>query len=208
MSQSRSDSIPVVGILGGIGSGKSSVVQAIEGLNIKVIDADRTGHELLTDSEISAQIRQRFGESVFDSRGRVDRRSLAEFVFGPDLGCDENRRDLERILHPAIRQVIENEIESTSQDVDVIVVDAALLLEAGWAGCCDKLVFIDTPVQLRIDRVIRDRNWQSGELERRESTQWPVDRKKRSADFVVENSGAIEEAASRMKQIFETLIAR
>ena len=207
MSQSSADSIPVAGILGGIGSGKSSVVKAVEGLNVKVIDADRIGHELLTDSEISAQIRQRFGGNVFDSQGQVDRPSLAEQVFGAGSDYEDNRRGLERILHPAIRRVIESEIESTSQDVDVIVIDAALLLEAGWAACCDKLIFIHAPKELRAERVVRDRGWQPGELERRESTQWSVDRKKRLADFVVDNSSAIEAAASRMKQIFESLVA-
>ena len=184
------------------------MVRSIKGLQIKVIDADQIGHQLLADSEIASKIRQRFGQEVFTVQGVVDRGSLAEMVFGPHPDRDKNRRDLEQILHPAIRRTIQDEIEQSFQDVDIIVVDAALLLEAGWAECCDKLIFIDTPEELRSARVVRDRGWEPDELARREKTQWSVDRKKRSADFVVDNSGTIEEAASQMQQFFKSLITQ
>ncbi|MCP4510497.1 MAG: dephospho-CoA kinase, partial [Fuerstiella sp.] len=105
-SSSSADHVrpPVVGILGGIGSGKSSVVQSITGLNLLIVDADRIGHELLLNSDIKTQIRTAFSAAVFDDTGAVDRSKLAKIVFGTSAEQNEARRQLDQILHPAIRR--------------------------------------------------------------------------------------------------------
>lgn len=93
-----------------------------------------------------------------------------------------------------------------SRDADAVILDAALLLEGGWDATCDWLIFIDTPQQLREQRVKDNRGWSAEELARREASQLSIDAKKDRADFVIDNSGSIDDAAAQMKQIFSSLI--
>ena len=198
---------PVFGILGGIGSGKSSVVRHVSGLNLLIIDADTIGHELLLNSEIQSQIRTSFGAAVFDQTGAIDRSRLADVVFGTSMQQQEALKRLEQILHPAIHGKIQSKIETASRDVDAVILDAALLLEAGWDAECDWLIFVDTAAEIREQRVIRNRGWSAEELARREATQWNVDAKRDQADFIVDNSGSMDDAAASMSQIFTSLLS-
>ncbi|HIE95642.1 MAG TPA: dephospho-CoA kinase [Fuerstia sp.] len=198
---------PVIGILGGIGSGKSSVVRHISSLNLLIIDADRIGHELLLNSEIQSQVRTSFGAAVFEDTGAVDRSRLAQVVFGTSVEQQEALKRLEQILHPAIRRRIQSQIETASRDVDAVILDAALLLEAGWDAECDWLIFVDTAAEIREQRVVRNRGWSAEELARREATQWNLEAKRDRADFIVDNSGLMDDAAANMNQIFTSLLS-
>ena len=198
----------MIGILGGIGSGKSSVVRNVDGFRLVIINADRIGHELLFDPSIQVALRAAFGGEIFASDGTVNRSNLANLVFGE---TDEHRASLAKlnqILHPAIRRQIHQQIDSASNDVDAIILDAALLLEGGWDATCDWLVFIDTPIEIRRQRVMDNRSWSSEELAKREATQVSIDVKKDKADFVVDNSGRLEVAVSQMEQVFRTILNR
>ncbi len=198
---------PVFGILGGIGSGKSSVVRHVSGLNLLIIDADRIGHELLLNSDIQSQIRNSFGAAVFDDSGAVDRSRLADVVFGTSVEQQEALKRLEQILHPAIRRKIQSQIETASRDVDAVILDAALLLEAGWDAECDWLIFVATAAEIREQRVIRNRGWSAEELARREATQWNLEAKRDRADFIVDNSGSMDDATTSMNQILTSLLS-
>lgn len=198
--------MPVVGILGGIGSGKSSIIRAVTGLKLQIIDADRIGHELLQDQDIRSEIRSAFGSEVFSGPQTVDRTQLARRVFGESPQHEEALQQLNRILHPEIRREIRSQILSASGDSDAVVLDAALLLEGGWDTTCDWLIYIDTPLVIRQQRVRDHRGWSDSELARRESRQWSTDLKKQRADFIVDNSGSKEEAAAQMKKILVSIL--
>ncbi|MEZ6059458.1 MAG: dephospho-CoA kinase [Planctomycetaceae bacterium] len=206
ISRRRSSSAPVVGILGGIGSGKSSVVKRVEGLKIRILDADRIGHELLSDPVIVAAILERFGKEIADEKGKICRSALADRVFGATDEHKTAKRDLEALLHPGIRQEIKAGIRTTPPDVDVVILDAALLLEAGWDSVCDILIFIDAPEQVRRERVMRNRNWPPDELRRREATQFSIEKKKQAADYVVDNSESIKSAADELTRILRKIV--
>lgn len=200
--------MPVVGILGGIGSGKSSVVRQVCGFRLHIIDADRIGHERLQDPEIQAQIRKCFGDEVFAIDGTVDRSQLAQRVFGPEQHHEIARKQLNNLLHPAIRREIHSQIDAASRDVDAVILDAALLLEGGWDATCHWLIYIDTPQSVREERVLQNRGWSAAELARREATQLSIDIKKNRADFVVDNSGSLADAAHQMQQVFHSILKR
>ena len=190
--------VPVVGILGGIGSGKSTVVRQVKDLRLQIIDADRIGHDLLSAPEILDQLRAAFDSSIFDDTREVIRPRLAQVVFGETAEHANALSRLNQSIHPAIRQEIQRQILSVPPGIDALIIDAALLLEAGWADQCSALVFIETPQVQRIERVKTNRNWTADELCRREQTQLPVSEKRSRCDYVVDNSGSPEQAGLQM----------
>ncbi len=200
-------SVPIIGILGGIGSGKSSVVRQVTEFHLQIVDADQIGHDLLGNEAVLRELRTQFDSSVFDAAGEVIRPKLAQVVFGETAEHHSALQTLNQILHPAIRRETETQIKQASQDVDAIVIDAALLLEAGWADPCDAMVYIDTPESQRIVRVQTNRNWSADELRKREQAQLPLSEKRARADYIVDNSGSIEAAAQQMTEILRQIIA-
>lgn len=189
------------------------MIRHVSRLRLHIIDADRIAHELLTDEQIIRQIVDVFGPTVLDADGMIDRRCLAERVFGSldgssvDSSTENHRRQLERILHPRIHQEVLGQIQQAPAGTDAVILDAALLLEAGWASECDALVFVDTPLPQRQQRVLENRNWSAEELARRESAQWEPLRKKMLSHHVVDNSGSVEDAAASMERVLRTIIS-
>ena len=193
-----SNHVPVVGLIGGIGSGKSSVAARIAAeVSAVILDADATGHAALSRAEVKDRLKSRFGTTIFDENNEVIRHRLAEVVFGDSPDQQQRRESLNQILHPIIRTLLLNEYEiaQSKPGCQVVLLDAALLLEAGWADLCDLIVFVDVPHAQRVNRVM-GRGWDAAELARREASQLSVEEKKRRADLIVDNSGSVDEAAS------------
>lgn len=199
--------VPLVGIVGGVGAGKSSVVRNVKSLRLHFIDADRIGHDQLTVKKIKDQIVKTFGTQILDSSGDISRPDLAAQVFGDSSENQEKRKQLNSIVHPAIRSEIRRQINSAPQDADAIILDAALLLEAGWADECNAVIFIDTSLEQRRKRVAETRGWSAEELQRREASQLSLEEKRRRSDFCVDNSGDISVAAHQMEQALMKIMA-
>lgn len=188
----------VVGIIGGIGSGKSAVARDLSNhFRTRIIDADRVGHEVLTLPTVKDQIRATFGQGVFDGSD-IDRRALAARVFGDSPQQIQSLKQLEQIVHPEIRRQLAAQINTADSDVDVIVLDAAVMLEAGWDELCDAVVFVEVPFETRLDRVQSQRGWDEDELTRRESSQLSLDEKRQACQFTVQNDGNVESAGRQL----------
>lgn len=199
-------SVPLVGLIGGIGSGKSTVADLTAKMLRGVrIDADATGHAALQQPAIKRRVRAAFGAEVFDENNQVIRANLAAKVFGSDAASIENRAVLNSIVHPWIRMRHLAEIErlADSDECNIILLDAAVLLEAGWGELCDVIVFIDVPESIRLQRVA-SRGWTSAELQRREASQLPLDEKRAKSHFVVDNSKTAEFAATQLASFLTT----
>lgn len=207
-TQSQHANIPVIGIVGGVGAGKSSVIRNVSSLRLHVIDADRIGHEQLTIPEIRNRIVTVFGSGVLDDAGAISRPHLAAEVFGDSPEQQQKRQQLNAIVHPAIRKEMRRQINAVSQDADAIILDAALLLEAGWADECDAVVFIDTSLEQRRRRVAETRGWSGEEHARREASQWSLDQKRQFCQFVVDNSGSPDVASQQMEQTLKMIVSR
>jgi dephospho-CoA kinase len=202
------DSVPVIGLVGGVGSGKSSVARRLASQRrLKVIDGDALGHKALADPSIQSQLRTRFGDSIFEGHGQVNRSALARVVFGPEVGHRRARADLESIVHPQIRREIEWQIAAarSTENVEAVLLDAAVLFEAGWNELCDAVVFVDVPEPRRIERV-RSRGWDDGELRKREASQMPVEEKRRACEYQINNSGDLDEAARELSEILDRIL--
>lgn len=202
---------PVIGLIGGIGSGKSTVAREYaDRFAALVLDGDRTGHDVLNREDVREQIRQRFGAEVFDTDGRVSRSKLAREVFGEEQHLQQARSDLEQILHPAIRKRFDTQIEEarSAGSCEAVLLDAAVLLEAGWQDRCDAVVFVDTPADVRRRRILTERGWSEDELYRREASQLPLEEKRRRSDYRIDNSQSLAEAVRQLKEYIDATIAR
>jgi dephospho-CoA kinase len=194
----------IIGLLGGVASGKSFVARQFESLGAGVLDADRAAHEVLRMPEIEAAAQERWGPEVLDCRGRIDRSRLARIVFGP-RGATE-REYLEKLTHPRIQQLVRRQAEALAEaGHPVAVVDAPLLLEAGWDAFCDALIYIDTPRPSRLARAL-ERGWKEEEFTAREDAQESLDVKRARADMIVDNSGSAEQTRAQIERYWHALV--
>ncbi len=191
------DRRPVVGVMGGICSGKTTVASVFEAGGFLRIDADRIAHSLLGATDIMKDLRQAFGDAIFNCDGSVNRRSLADAAF-----ADAARLSLlNEIIHPAVIDAIEKRLSSAARPV---VLDAALLVETELdRRFCTHLVFVDRPFEQRLRCSVERRGWEADELGRRERMQQPLDMKKARADFVISNTGSIQELGEKVNAIIQ-----
>ncbi len=198
-------SIPVVGIVGGVGSGKSTVANQFAGLGCPVIDGDAIGHELLRLDEVHREIRRRWGDAVFTDAGEVDRRALAGIVF-----ADETQLSvLNRILHPRIRRRIIEQIKSfRGGDVPAIVLDAAVLFEAKWDDLCSHVVFVDVPLKKRLDRLRQTGGWDRRTVQARESLQISLDKNAVLCCYRLSNCSNVFHLHEQVRRFLHQIIHR
>jgi dephospho-CoA kinase len=196
----------LIGIVGGVASGKSLVARALAELGAGALDADRAGHEVLRTPEIEEAVRRRWGAGVFGPDGHVDRSRLAETVFADSPAASEERKHLEQLLHPEIARRLVREAERLAANgCPAAVLDAPLLTEAGWNRYCDWLIFVDAPRLLRLARA-RARGWSETDFAAREGVQESLDSKRKLADVVIDNSGSPEETRAQVEQFWRSHI--
>ncbi|WP_439622694.1 dephospho-CoA kinase [Gemmata sp.] len=182
---------PVIGLVGGIGAGKSTAAGCFALRGGLVIDADALGHEALRQPEVLAAAAGRWGNGVCKPDGSLDRRELGRVVFG---NSDE-RRALEGMVFPWITARCAAAIESamTHPAVPFVVVDAAVLFEAGWHANMDRIAYVDAPRDVRLARLAARSGWTEADLAAREAAQWPADEKRARADeILVNDAGPVE----------------
>jgi dephospho-CoA kinase len=197
----------VVGILGGIASGKSLVARLLAGDDGAVIEADQVAHAVLASDAITQKVRERFGDAVLGADGRPDRRALAGVVFEDS----EARAALEGWIHPLVRDRIRAALDA-ARTASIVVLDVPLLLENdrehGLRAACDVLVHVDTPLELRATRAVTERGWAPDELARRERAQLSQDEKRRAAQHVIVNDGGIDQLKARCADLRRLLLAQ
>lgn len=196
----------VVGLIGGVASGKSLVARQFAELGAAVLDGDRAGHEVLRLPEVVQAIRERWGDKVLDREGRVVRAAVAEIVFQDNAAARRELDYLQQLTHPRIGEMLVRQLQQAQADprVPVIVLDAPVMLEAGWSDVCDQLVFVDAPREVRLARA-RQRGWNEEEFTRREGAQASLDAKRARADVVIDNSGTPESTRAQVEQFWRTL---
>jgi len=176
---------PVIGIVGGVGSGKTTAARAFAEHGGFVIDCDAVGHELLDDDIVQNELRERWGESIFAPDGSVNRSALGKIVFSSKKYLDA----LNTILHPRIAARIAELVITAQADpkITIITIDAAVLFEAGWDKFCTHTIFVKAPLSQRIKRVAQTRGWSEQTLLQRESSQNSLDSKAARCSHAVDN---------------------
>ncbi len=195
----------ILGLLGGVASGKSLVSRQLAERGALVLDADRAGHEALRLPRTEKAARQRWGDAVFGSDGHIDRSRLAKIVFAPLPDGPRERRFLEELTHPEIGRRLAAQAEVMPADSPLAVLDAALILEAGWDRLCDYFAFIDVPREMRLARALQ-RGWTEGDFAAREAAQESLDSKRTRADFIIDNSGSAEHTQVQVQHLWQFLV--
>lgn len=196
----------VIGILGGIASGKSVVTEQLKQLGAETWDADRAGHEVLCEDSVKKLIRKRWGEKVFTPLGEVYRPALAQIVFSPPPEGPVELAELEKISHPRIADRLHVRIDELKQrgKTAALVLDAPVMMKAGWDKFCDRILFVDAPREQRVERAAK-RGWSDKEFAAREAAQESLDEKRQRADWIIDNSGNIESTMKQVRQFWQTL---
>jgi dephospho-CoA kinase len=194
---------PLIGIVGGIASGKSVVAAEFGKLGCAVIDADAIAHGALQMGSVHDEIVKRFGPSVLNGVGRIDRKELARLAFAEA----ETLAALNGIIHPIVFQKAEVLIAEYERDdrVKAVVLDMPLLIEVGWADRCDKVVFVDCAFERRLDRALRTRSLTAQEVKNREKFQISLDTKKTLADNSIDNNSGFSALVRQIQDIFSDI---
>ena len=202
MSQQAKKPRPVIGLLGGIASGKSLVAGQFAKLGCAVVDADRLAHESLAEPKIRQAIRERFGDAVLAPSGEVDRQLLGAKAFAGR----EDLEALEAIVHPETCRRAEKAVAAARQSaVPAVILDAPLILEKGLDRLCDYLVYIGAPEHVRRSRAGQTRGWDPSEVARREATQVSLKTKQNRADYTVDNSTSPEHTFEQIQTILSQI---
>lgn len=194
--------LPVIGLIGGIGAGKSTAGRCLAARGGCVIDCDKLGHEALTIPAVVRQLVALWGDEVVNPDGTANRRAIGRIVFGSDT----DRRQLEAVVFPVIAGMTEALIARANETpgAKFVVLDAAVLLEAGWGDRCDRILYIDAPRELREARVLARSNWTPADLTARETAQWPAEAKKSRADAVIVNDGTEADLQAKIDHVMSS----
>jgi dephospho-CoA kinase len=187
-----------------VAGGKSLVADQFRQLGAEVLDADRAGHEALRQPAVLKAARQRWGGRVFGADNQINRAALARVVFAPPPDGPRERQYLEQLTHPEIRKILEQKL-AACVGKPAAVLDAALLLEAGWDKLCDKIVFVETPQEIREGRA-KQRGWSAEEFVAREAAQMPLEAKRARANAVIDNSGTPDETRAQVNTLWKQII--
>jgi len=196
----------IVGIAGGIGSGKSLVAKLLGELGAVVIDADVMAHEELNTPEVRDTLVEWWGPTVIGSDGKADRKRIGAIVFDNPT----ERARLEGLVHPRIAVRRDQIIERLSADpaVKMIVMDAPLLYEVGLDRMCDSVIFVESDQAVRAERSEKTRHWVPSELARREKSQIPLDKKREKADHICNNNSDLPALRREVKGLYDLILAK
>ncbi len=190
----------VIGLLGGVAAGKSTVAAMFGEAGLRVLDADKKAHAVVRIPAVRDQLVARFGPELLGPDGELRRKHLADLVFRDA----EARRDLGAITHPAIRAELEAELDQARAQGQSVVLDVPLLLEGGLIQRCDHAVFVEASEATRSARAQR-RGWDAAELSRREASQASLAEKAARCEFTVQNDDDLAQTRRQVEQILQRL---
>jgi dephospho-CoA kinase len=194
----------VIGLTGGIGSGKSEVARLLEAFGANLISADQVGHEAYTwKSEAWISVVEAFGEGVLQPNGDIDRQKLGTIVFSDPVEMDR----LNNIMHPRMANIVEKKIDSFRENGSkVVIVEAAVLFEAGWESLVDEVWTVSAPIEMIVDRLKSRNGLSSDEARQRIASQMSTEERLNRSHAEVDNSGDVSALSNVVKILWENRV--
>ena len=195
---------PIIGLLGGIASGKSTVAAELGRLGCKVIDADKIAHEFLDKKKVKNKVAELFGPDILSTSGKIDRAKLADLAFSDPAKL----ASLNKIIHPLVSRRTQQLISRYKKQKRprAIILDMPLLLETGWQKKCDRLIFVDSKTTLRLERAKKMGFLNENQLKIRENFQISLDNKAALCDNTINNNSDFSALAKQVKDIFSYIV--
>jgi len=195
----------LVGLTGGIGSGKSSAARMLADRGAVVLDADVLAREAIVNGTPGhAEVVERFGKEILREDGEIDRPALADRIFASPSA----RAVLESIVHPIVRARLAEEIQKHQGTARVVVVDSPLIVETGQHGSFELMIVVSAPEETQVERVAGTRGMTERQVRARIDAQLPLEEKARVADVVLDNDGSLEELERQVDRLWPRLERR
>jgi len=190
----------VIGLTGGIGSGKTTVSKYLEALGAEVIDADKVGHiTYLPDTPAWRDLIDTWGEGLLQANREIDRKKLGAIVFSDP----SNLEKLNSIVHPRMRDIMNDQIEGFRKGKKkVVVLDAAILIEAKWTSLVDEVWVTAAPEEVVVKRVMARNSWDEEQVRSRMSSQMSNDERQGYAHVVIDTDATLQEVEERVRILF------
>jgi dephospho-CoA kinase len=194
----------VIGLTGGIGTGKSEAARILQDLGAVIINADQVGHKAyIPHSEIWQEVVKAFGEDILQPSGEIDRKKLGGIVFSDP----EHLARLNRIMHPRMAKMVAERIKLLAeQGKSVVVVEAAILFEAGWDSLVDEVWSTDSPEGLVIGRLQARNGLSEEEARRRIGAQMSASERRRRSNVVIDNSGDLADLERAIQSLWNNRV--
>ena len=188
----------VIGLTGGIGTGKSTVSELLAAHGFKIVDADVASREAVKKgSEGLQQVKQVFGEEAIDDNGEMNRKYIGEIVFNDA----EKRKELNQIVHPIVREIMENQKEKYLSEGYNVIMDIPLLFENNLQDTVDETWLVYASESIQVERLMERNDLSQEEAKARVYSQISIDKKRRMADHVIDNRGTLLELKQNVEQL-------
>lgn len=192
-----------IGVTGGIATGKNLVTNYFKELGCYIIDADEIYHELIYPGKpLWKKLVEEFGSTILHPQNMIDRKRLGDIVFNNK----EALKKLNSITHNEIIKKIEEKAKLHENDYKIIVINAALLIEAGAKKIVDKVIVVWTDEQTQLERLMKRDNISKNEAEKRIKSQMSLKEKLKYADYVIDNNGSKEQTKKQVIDLYKELI--
>lgn len=191
----------VIGLTGGIASGKSTVANLIRNLKLPLIDSDQVARDVMLKPEVIKELRDVFGNEIFDDEGKLSRKTLARIIY-----TDENKRNnLNEIVHPLVRKEIEKQLNHDYQDCALVFVDVPLLYESGFDQMMDEVIVVYVPKDVQLDRLIKRDHIEETYAHKKIEAQEDLEQKAKKADYVIDNSRSVDYTNRQLHKVLEEI---
>ena len=190
----------VIGLTGGIGSGKSEVSRMLKEFGAEIIDADRVGHEAyLPNTETYDKVVAEFGDDILQTDGAIDRKKLGARIFAEP----EARERLNAIVHPRMYAMVEERIQRLrEQSATAVVLDAAILIEAGWDSLVDEVWVVAAPEEMVVQRIGQRNGLPAEQVRQRIRAQIASEERARHAAVVIDNNQGLDELSAQVQEVW------
>ncbi|MED1793285.1 dephospho-CoA kinase [Brevibacillus nitrificans] len=195
----------ILGLTGGIATGKSTVTGMLRERGIPVIDADQIAREVVEPGKPAYEaIVRHFGREILLEDGQIDRKKLGEVVFSDET----ERQKLNAIVHPEVRRVMREEAEAAEAGgAEIVFMDIPLLFESKLQHMVEKIAVVYAPADMQLARMIERDELEEEQAQKRLRAQFPIDQKKSEADFLIDNSASREETVKQVEQMLAVIRA-